>query len=426
MEFIQKRSLLFNKLILKYFISNYKLSTTKSLYKLNTKNINLIYIKNNHVIIHNKIINRHYSTYLDESKYSLVMILYKNVKYKINNNKNIVILNNQLKTTIYKLYNNLEKNNEVPCLDKSSASVEVPVSNDIIVIGRKYISNSKTNNKIMQNSLGLYCVLPITTNKENTTNIDIYKKDLTCYNPQLLEEKNQNLRRNFLLNLKNYINTEPCINGKVNLNQSTLYINDIINNSMFLDTEFTNDIYDDFSTFPISKDTSFLFMIGILNKNKYIDFTTKRLNYKEEYKILCDFLSFIESKSFVNKQQPIIIFHWSNADKYIIEKSLFRYPELYQKYNSQNILYVDLLIILKQTMILPSYSLKYVAKELLNINYDTNCKNGLDAMCSVIKNDILLKNSDKDLLSLPSMIDIINYNKMDTTLLLKILQHFIK
>ena len=75
MEFIQKRSLLFNKLILKYFISNYKLSTTKSLYKLNTKNINLIYIKNNHVIIHNKIINRHYSTYLDESKYSLVMIL---------------------------------------------------------------------------------------------------------------------------------------------------------------------------------------------------------------------------------------------------------------------------------------------------------------------------------------------------------------
>lgn len=415
MEFIKQRSVLFNKLILKYFISNYKLSVTKSLYKLNIKNTKLIYIKNNHVIIHNKIINRHYSTYLDESKYSVIMILYKNIKYKINNDKNIVILNNQLKTNIYKVYKNLEKNNDikVPCLDKSSASVEVPVSNDIIVIGRKYI-DSKTNNKIIQNSLGLYCVLSTTIQPEKC----IVEKEQISINKK---ELNRTLvRRKFLLNLKNYIN------GNVNLNQNTLYINDMISNSIFLDTEFTNDIYDDFSTFPISKDTSFLFMIGILHKNKYVDFTTKRLNYEEEYKILCDFLSFIESKALVGSQSPFIIFHWSNADKYIIEKSLSRYQELYKRYNSQNILYVDLLTVIKQTIILPSYSLKFVAKELLNINYETDCQNGLDAMCSVIKNDIMLKNSDKNLLSLPSMIDIINYNKMDTTLLLKILQHFIK
>ena len=155
-----------------------------------------------------------------------------------------------------------------------------------------------------------------------------------------------------------------------------------------------------------------------------MDFTTKRLTYNEEYRILQNFLDFIQSE-YDKHGKPIIIFHWSNADKCIIEKSLYRYPELYERYNCLQVLYVDLLVILKQTISLPSYSLKYVAKELLNINYDTDCQTGLDAMCSIIKNDIMLNTSGKDLLSLPSSNDIIKYNKIDTTLLYKVLKYFV-
>ena len=85
MEFIQKRAVLFNKLVLDSFIKNYELSVTKLLYKLNIRNHKLIYVKSNHVIVHNKIINIHYNLNLDETKYTLIMILYKNIKYKEKN-----------------------------------------------------------------------------------------------------------------------------------------------------------------------------------------------------------------------------------------------------------------------------------------------------------------------------------------------------
>ena len=47
MEFIQKRAVLFNKLVLDSFIKNYELSVTKLLYKLNIRNHKLIYVKSN-------------------------------------------------------------------------------------------------------------------------------------------------------------------------------------------------------------------------------------------------------------------------------------------------------------------------------------------------------------------------------------------
>ena len=62
----------------------------------NTKNI--VWINNNYIVISNSIINYHYKTNLDENKYSLVSILYKNLYYKEkhnkkNNNKNIHLQN---------------------------------------------------------------------------------------------------------------------------------------------------------------------------------------------------------------------------------------------------------------------------------------------------------------------------------------------
>lgn len=438
MEFIQKRAVLFNKLVLDYFIKNYELSVTKLLYKLNIRNHNLIYVKSNHAIIHNKIINRHYNINLDETKYTLIMILYKNIKYKEINSTckgtlpitntpfaiGTAILNSDIKKNIYKIFRNLDQKRVVP---------------NIMIIGRKY----KTDNKIIPNAFGCYCtfnMLKIKDNIQNKVINNVDKDSITnsipnsitnsitnSINNSITNSTQANLRRTFLLNLKKYINQyETEIN--------TFYINNLIHNSVFLDVEYTNDIYDDFSTFPISKDTSMLFIIGVLrivkNQSCYTDFTSKRLTYQEEYKILDNFLDYISNQNDKNNKFPVTVFHWSHADKYIIEKSLSRYPDLQEKYNCKQIIYIDLLIILKQTITLPSYSLKYVAKELLNLHYDTDCQNGLDAMCSIIQNDIMLTNqestSKQDLLSLQSSKDIIKYNKIDTTLLYNVLIHFIK
>lgn len=414
MEFIQQRSLLFKQKVLNYFIINYQLSITKFVNNLNIRNKNLIYVKGNYAIIHNKIINLHYNVKLDETKYSLMMILYKNIKYKEPNSTGHqpnstgdqpnstgeAILNSDIKKNIYKIFHNLDKKN----------------ISDVMIIGRKY----KTNNKIISNSLGCYCTFDI---------LKIKDKELLLYEinknvPTKLVNKVPltNLRRKFLLNLKEYIN-------QYGTEFDTIYINNIIQNSVFLDVEYTNDIYDDFSTFPISKDNSMLFIIGLLrivkNECYYTDFTSKRLTYQEEYRILDNFLDYINNNDKNNKFR-VTIFHWSHADKYIIEKSLARYPDLQKKYDPTKIIYVDLLIILKQTIDLPSYSLKYVAKELLNLRYDTNCQNGLDAMCSIIQNDIMLTNQEQDLLSLQSSKDIVKYNKIDTTLLYDVLFYFIK
>ena len=289
---------------------------------------------------------------------------------------------------------------------------------DVMIIGRKY----KTNNKIISNSLGCYCTFDVLKIKEK---VNISKRNKNVQTEVSLVKTN--LRRTFLLNLKAYINQHGT-------EFNTIYINNMIHNSVFLDVEYTNDIYDDFSTFPISKDNSMLFIIGLLRivKNEccYTDFTSKRLTYQEEYRILDNFLDYI-SNNYKNNKFRVTVFHWSHADKYIIEKSLARYPDLQKKYDPTQIIYVDLLIILKQTIDLPSYSLKYVAKELLNLRYDTDCQNGLDAMCSIIQNDIMLTNNEmnihnQDLLSLQSSKDIVKYNKIDTTLLYDVLIYFIK
>jgi DNA polymerase elongation subunit (family B) len=131
----------------------------------------------------------------------------------------------------------------------------------------------------------------------------------------------------------------------------------------------------------------------------------------------------------INKHEKIYILHWSNADKYIIDKTLQKYQKLNEFYKSvcePNLQYIDLLKLTKSSIKLESYSLKHVAKTLLDIDYNTDCKNGFDAMCSIIQNNNKLTSKDKELCDFTSTKDIIQYNKLDTELLYYILNYFLK
>ncbi len=399
MEFIHKQSRIFNTLIYNYFVKKY----------------NSIYKSRNVLILPNKNINSQYNTNLDENKHSLIYVMYKNIYYKETNTTNTnefrCYLDSNTKMKILKSFNYYNK--------------KINLSNDVLIIGKRYI-NRKTNDKI-NDSTKLYCTLPMSNPSvwqgtlpilNEINNIDETKNE----NIQILEKRDQtyhyylqNQRRLFLYNLKNTFKSD-----------STIYINNSIKNGLFLDVEYTNDIYDDFKTFPESKDHSMLFMIGIAFKVKddleFIHYTVDKLTPEYEYKILKGFLDLINEK-YKKEKCPIVIYHWSHADKTCIEKSFKKYPDLYNIYRIYPIEYIDLLCVVKQTIQLPCYSLKYVAKTLLNINYDTECKNGLDAMCSIIQKNISMNDNQK-LTDFDITKDIIEYNKMDTVLLYKVIKYF--
>ena len=398
MEFIHTQSKIFNTLIYNYFVKKY----------------NSIYKSRNVLILPNKNINSQYNINLDENKHSLIYVMYKNIYYKETNDTNnqfrcYLDLNTKMK--ILKSFNYYNK--------------KINLSNDILIIGKRYI-NRKTNDKI-NDSTKLYCTYlakPMDHINETNNEIDETKNE----NIQILEKRDQttllsidivgksyhyylqNQRRLFLYNLKNTFKLTD-----------TLY-----KNGLFLDVEYTNDIYDDFKTFPESKDHSMLFMIGIYSNLEFIHYTVDKLTPEYEYKILKGFLDFINEK-YKKEKCPIVIYHWSHADKTCIEKSFKKYPDLYNIYKIYPIEYIDLLSVVKQTIQLPCYSLKYVAKTLLNITYDTECKNGLDAMCSIIQKNISMNdnnNNNQKLTDFDITKDIIEYNKMDTVLLYKVIKYF--
>lgn len=399
MDFIIKRSRIFKKMVLNDFVKSYNLKSVDTIRSLENS---YYYSKNNYIIIHNSLLNDRFNMCLDNNMFSIVFILYKNIKYSQKVDKKIALLDSCSKKNIRKI---MSKYTELPFISK-----------DMGIIGRKYIS-SKNQNDIKTNCFDILCTLNPLKNFEFEFDVSSDVSTLKLINsiPRSI------LRRRFLQNIKE----SSGLDWKTK---------DILNNSMFIDTEFVNDIYDDFSKFPNSYDTSMLFMIGLsyIDSNilGYKNFTTDKLSLIDERILLTNLLTFLERFKSKTQSTHYILFHWSNADKYILERSLKRYPDLYEKYETifNNIIYVDLLKIVKKTLPgLQSYSLKYISKYLLNTIYNTNCQNGLEAMCSIIEKNVYL-NSDnsKDqntLLSFDTTTDIINYNRLDTTLLYDIVKY---
>lgn len=413
MEFINKRAGLFKKLVVKHFINTYNLKIVNNIERCLSVQPNSIYVKSNCILMNNRIINEMYKSNLDVGKWSVIFVNYKNINFQKRDSEYMAILDTNTKRKILKTLMNFKNRNYI--------------DEKILLIGRKYLNANDKQHKVM-NCFGLMCTLSlkdikfrINKNREANSCEGIENRDVSL--DKNTSNSKSKLRRTFLMNIKTCLN--QIQNGEIYR---------LISNGIYLDIEFTNDIYDDFDTFPISNDTSIIFMIGIYMKNKlndleYTDFTVNRLCKTDEHFILEKFLNVIEDKYEATKTK-VLIFHWSNADKYIIEKSLQKYPELYLRYKNmlEFIQYVDLLKIFKQTIVLPSYSLKYVSKYFLNISYDSDCKNGLDAMCSIIQNEINLQKIKRTKLGLScfqTTMDIVKYNKTDTTLLYQLLKYFI-
>lgn len=403
MEFIKKQSKQFNDLVKNYLIKQYNLKIVRSINNLKCDKKHLVWSNNNTMIISNVIINSHYNLKLDPNKYSLVLILYRNLYYREQDKKNVCYLDLSTKVKLNNMFMKFSK--------------KINLTENAIIISRKYYNKLDCLKKTF-NCFDLVCIQKINS-CENKREKVICKQDKKLLTNEITYET----RRKFLYNLKMAIDSERC----------TLYIKDTIKNCIFLDIEYINDIYDDFKSFPISKDTSILCMIGMsyFGKDtevlKYDNLIVKKLDVLDEYYLLKKFLEKLNENK---NDDELFIFHWSHADKTILEKSLAKYDDLLEIYNQKKIKYIDLLKIVKESIVLESYSLKYVSKVLLEYTYESDCKNGLDAMCSIIINDQILNSNSirrryKSLNDFSNMRDIIQYNKIDTQLLYVILKKFI-
>lgn len=411
MDFIKKTACVFKKLVVDDLSKKYNLTVLNNI--RNLKRCDEIYQGYNYIVIHNSVLQElQYKSELKKlqtghhlyNKWSVVFILYKNIGYNIRGDKKIANIDLLCKNNIRETLKNL-----------SSFDVNVNIDFDeVFLIGRKYF-NIKDKLDKNDNCFSIICTIDLNT-RESSNKRHNEKPLKNVENDFDVSNKSLNLRRKFLYKLKESVRCKTRID----------YYN-CINNCMYLDLEYTNDIYDDFSGFPVSKDTSCLFMIGVVYKN-YFNFTTNDLSRDEELRNLKIFLEFLRDNITKNRR-VIYIFHWSNADKYILYKTIDRYPILRIDYKDvlDNICLVDLLPIVKETIPdMQSYSLKKVSKKLLDIVYDTECQNGLQAMCTIIENNNILKLNSiyKSLLCFKNTKDIIDYNRLDTILLKNITRYF--
>lgn len=375
-NYIVRQSKKFQKLVVNYFSQNRIIIKYNQKVILNFKNI---YTYRNTMILSKDILSKFYPDSEFVNDYYIIFIMYKIIKYKdgmcyLNLNEK-----DKIKTILNEIYYKFD-------------------TDSIYVLGRKYID--KSSGFINENSLSYLCNVHGLYKKSKLKELTLSKTPTV----QKVEDFNKNYRRALRDNLLKLLpNTSK-----------NLYMNTIYNNSIFLDTEYVTDIIDDFSEFPISQNLAMNFMIGlgVVEKDvfKYTNFNINNLSRDMEYKLLNEFIEYVEN--FSKKHDYTLIVHWSPADKTSL-KCIYNYTDLSDRFKKLNIIYIDLMDVVKHTLYSESYSLKYIAQRILNYNYDTDCKNGFDAMLNYIENK---ENID----------DLIAYNKIDTELLYNLIKYITK
>lgn len=385
-----------NHFVTKFGLKKQQLSVVKSL------SSNCVYSFKNCYVVPNHVINSLYdsNTCKTQTGFSCVFSLYKNIHHSTTRNGDMrVCLDTATKAKMSLVLDEM----------KSFTGTAVESFN-CYVIGRKY---KHKKGDVKPGCFDVCCKIPLSIGKEVNSTPIITPSTLIDGGTKTKTETID--RRQFSLELKKVIASKY-------LNETTMYMRSILQRSVFLDVEYLNDIIDDFKTFPVSQDLSMLFMIGfaICDKRDNLSYTNllvEQLTQEEEYKILEQLLGMFRHLLSIH-QQPLYVFHWSPADNTTINKAMSKYPLLHNEYNSllgSKIHFVDLMKVFRGVAKFDSYSLKNVAREILNYQYDSQCQNGFEAMISTI--ECFDKNSNnKDII----MKDIIHYNKIDTEILHKL------
>jgi hypothetical protein len=165
--------------------------------------------------------------------------------------------------------------------------------------------------------------------------------------------------------------------------------------------------------------------VGYIENNEfsYKVFHMNDLTNDEEYRVLSEFIDFINIKNDElneNKKYNIRLFHWSHAEQTMMENAFLKYPNLLEKMTDDHIEWVDMCDIFTSEPIVVKDALCFKLKEIGNALYSNGLINtywtkseiadGFAAMCYGIK---FYQKENKTENDYKMFNTIIKYNKID-------------
>jgi hypothetical protein len=165
------------------------------------------------------------------------------------------------------------------------------------------------------------------------------------------------------------------------------------------------DMFVDIETFNLDNVSDYIFMIGVgYGEDQFKCFTVHNTSIEEEYRIVSEFVQFL------GEMDAKRILHWGNHEVNVFKKNELRHKIVILK----NFVWVDMCAFFKKKLWVPKGAFNFSLKEfvpamykqnMINITWNSECKNGLSAMQEAI---IALATNDKD-----KMDDIQEYNRVD-------------
>lgn len=249
--------------------------------------------------------------------------------------------------------------------------------------------------------------------------------------------------------------TAPLVNAILEANQphsiplSKIIPEIISNNFMEWQNPDVIEFYVDFETVnnisaninskgELDKDESseYIFMIGVGYNDpysgewKYKDFTVKKLEYNEEYRICKEFCNYIRQQSIYYALWDIKCIHWAPAERIMWNRAIERHPNLIIEWDSCRGEWFDLLHVFKSEPIAINgslnFSLKNVAKAFkqhgfiqTEWNSKSGCLDGQDAMIGAFNANL----RGGDMRISPEILEIKEYNEVDVKVLSEILKY---
>ena len=225
----------------------------------------------------------------------------------------------------------------------------------------------------------------------------------------------------------------------INLNKLKQQIQSLRKNiEFFLDFEFVTDLGDDFSQFPESNSSKFIYMIGMIASNSetskvtYHNYLINRLDKNTEIETMNHWLQEIDKLN--NNQNEITIYHWGAAEKFQLRSYISSQNQLCFGKNEKivkKINLIDLCELFKNCEVSIPGCFNYGLKDIVPVLYQhkwinsiwPNDLTGEDAMIAAIEAEKecqcghYLKLSD-----VPLMNDFIQYNYIDC----KVLEEIVK
>ena len=199
----------------------------------------------------------------------------------------------------------------------------------------------------------------------------------------------------------------------------------------FIDFEFTNNIVDDFKSFPECSKTSIVYMLGCTTVNKinktiiHRSYLTDRLSTECENDLIKNFINDLTNLIQTFKLKCLPLYHWSSAEKNILYNLLKE-----KNIDDLNIKLIDVLQFIRdEKLILPNtngFGLKEIGKKLYEYGLiETTWKDelhGLSAMANIFEAEAYcVLNKGKKLLDFHKTKNVIEYNYIDCIVVKEIL-----